>query len=125
MSDIARQVPHNDCGHDTVHRTGSPETAGLFRISGALSRQRASRPQPHPFVLRPFDRGLNMIAAQSWGSARLARAGIGHEAFPYSVRRASALPWRTSAQQRLSGADAHRALGEPARPALPVAGAIA
>jgi hypothetical protein len=74
MSDIVQQILHNDCGHDTVHRTRGPETPGLFRVSGVLSRQRASRAQPHPFVPR--------------------------------------------------GTDANRALGERARPALPVAGAI-
>ena len=120
MSDIAQQIPHIDCGHDTLHPARSPETLGSFRISGALSRQRVSRPQPHPFVLRPFDRDLNMIAARSWGSGRVARAGIGHGAFLYSL----ASRWRPSAQQHQCGANANRALREPARRAPPIAGAI-
>jgi hypothetical protein len=124
MSNIAQQIPHNDCGHDTVHPALSPETLGLFGISGARSRQRVSRAQPHPFVLRPFDLGLNKIAALSWGRGRVARAGIGHEAFPYSLQRASASRRRPCAPQHQCGADANRTLGQPARRARPIAGAI-
>jgi hypothetical protein len=92
-----------------------------FRV---LSHRGEYHAQPHPLVLRPFDRGLNMIAARSKRSGRVARPGIGHEAFLYSLQRASASRWRPPAQQRQCGADANRALGRPARRAPPIAGAI-
>jgi hypothetical protein len=123
MSDIAQQIPHDDCGHDTLDPARSPEILGSFRISGAL-RRRVSRAEPHPFVLGPFDRGRNMIAARSWGGGRVARARVGHQAFLYFLQRTSASRWRVSAQQHQCGADANRALRQPARRAPPIAGAI-
>jgi hypothetical protein len=123
MSDIAQQIPHNDRGHDAVDPARSPKILGSFCISGAL-RRRVSRAEPHPFVLGPFDRGLDVIAARSWGSDRVARAGIGHQAFLYFLQCTSASRWRPSAQQHKCGADANRALRQPAPRAPPIAGAI-
>jgi hypothetical protein len=124
MSDIAQQIPYIDCGYDTLHPARSPENLGSFRISGALSRHRVSLPQPHPFVRRSLDRGFNMVQARSWGRGRIPRVGIGHEAFLYFLRCTPASRWRPFAQQHQCGADANRALGQPAPRTPPIAGAI-
>jgi hypothetical protein len=71
MNDIAQQIPRDDCGHDTVHPALAPESMGSFWVMSILSPQRVSEAQRHPFVLRPANRGLNIIAARSIG--RLAR----------------------------------------------------
>ena len=116
MRGIAQQIPKSDCWRDTVHPAGSPETLGSFRIPGAVSRRRVSRAQPQSFILRrPFDRGPTMVATRSWESGRV---GVAH-AFPYCPQHAS-ISW----SRHQCGADANRALGQPARGAAPVAGAI-
>ena len=72
MSDIAQQILHNDCGHDTVHRTRGPETAGLvpaFRRALSHGRAAITRSSRISIVPRGTDANRALGRACAPGSA--------------------------------------------------------